>query len=300
MNSQDLIWPNFYIVGAERCGTSSLHEHLRKHPQVFLPEKKEPEFFATNAPPGEAMRFWEGQFCSTLEEYQALYRGSKGHIAIGDASTGYLWDENAARRIYEVCPEAKIIIILRDPVARAFSAYMMLRRYGADTARTFSEALIQDSGRHKTTWFTSFLYIECGLYCAQIRRYFERFGRDRVLVLLFEDLVRDPGTVFVRIGTHIGIDPSLFAATDLSEPSNAFKMPRSLLAYRVAGLLGLRSKLLSPTIRKRLSNSFLFKKDKPQVDLKSRLYLQEIYAPDILCLEELLGRKLPELRKSWV
>src|ERR1700722_16339843 len=106
MGEQDLIWPNFYIVGAVKCGTTSLWAHLRQHPEVFLPEMKEPHFFATNigpTPPAAKSLHCPGD----LGTYQRLYTSSSSFPAIGDASPSYLADEDAPRRIHEVCPLAR-------------------------------------------------------------------------------------------------------------------------------------------------------------------------------------------------
>ena len=298
MTSDNFIWPNFFIVGASKCGTTSLYAHLKKHPQVFLPEIKEPNYFSTDAPPGEPI-LPIGK-STTLEEYRALYRPAAGFRAIGDMSTAYVWDKNVPGRIREVSPDAKIIIMLRDPVMRAHSQYLMYLSHGGDPSQSLWEALQRDKNRNKSSRLSSFLYLERGLYFEQVQRYFDVFGRDRVLVLLFDDLTVQPGAVFKRVAEHIGIEPDQFGSMDLSEVHNSFNMAKFMTAYKIAGYLGLRTKLLPKSARQWLKQSpFLFDKKKPPVDEESRRYLQHIYGPDIVRLEELLGRKLPELRKSW-
>jgi hypothetical protein len=293
------IWPNFFIVGASKCGTTSLYAHLKRHPQVFVPEVKEPNYFSTDAPPGEPI-LPIGK-ATNRDEYERLFQDAQGYRAIGDMSTAYLWDPNVPGRIRQTCPDAKIIIMLRDPVMRAHSQYLMYLSHGDEPSPSLWEALQADEKRNKTSRLSSFLYLERGLYCEQVRRYFDTFGEERVLVLLFDDLVRNPDELFAQVARHIGVDPALFGSTDLSEAHNTFNMARFMTAYKIAGYLGLRSWLLPQSVRTWLRRSpWLFGKEKPPVDDASRRFLQRTYDSDIRQLEDLLGRKLPELRKSWV
>lgn len=301
MMNQEIAGPNFFVVGAQKCGTTSIYEHMRKHPQVFLPEIKEPEFYSSKPGAGKILY---AQNCGSLEAYRLQYRGSEAYLASGDFSTGYLWDPNAPKRIHDVCPEAKIIVMLRDPVVRAHSAYLMLLRDGLDSSPSFSEAMRRDKARDDTSWFTAWHYVEAGMYYAQVKRYIDLFGSDRVLVLMFDDFVKTPLAVLTGIARHIGIDPEPFNALDLSEVHNSFKLPRSIFFYRILRnehIMKLRHSLLPSAFQRWLkSNSLLYNTQKPPLDLESRSYLQQVYAPDIARLENLLGRKLPELRKSWV
>jgi hypothetical protein len=294
-------WPTFFIVGAVKCGTTSLYEHLKKHPQVFLPEVKEPHFFASfQPPPVEDL----GEHCNgDIEHYRRLYRGAQGSLAIGDASPSYLWDEAAPRRIYEVCPQARIIIMLRDPVARAHSHFLM------DAARlgnsSFGEAVRQDYSNPRKGWWVSHLYVELGLYHDQVRRYLEIFGKEQVYVGLFKDLVENPRALLSKLSLHIGIDEKPFDAMSLDQPHNPFKMPRSVLAYKIAKKIlptaKLRRRMLPERVREWLATSgVLYAKARPSLDDEARSFLQRIYEPEVARLEELLKRRLPELRESWL
>src|ERR1700726_956517 len=107
--------PDFYIVGSAKSGTTALYEMLRRHPQIFMPDSKEPWFFATelqeHTPPRP-----EGT-PRTLEEYRAWFNGAQPGQLIGEASVLYLWSRTAARAIAEVRPDARIIAILREPAS---------------------------------------------------------------------------------------------------------------------------------------------------------------------------------------
>lgn len=140
------------------------------------------------------------------------------------------------------------------------------------------------------------IYVENGLYHAGVHRYFETFGRENVLVLLFDDLEKNPNGVLARIGQHIGVDPSFFEERKISGQHNAYYVPKS---RAVRWLQNLKITRRVPLNWKVAVRPFLFSFEKPPIDKESRRRLQEFYGPDISRLEELLGRKLPELRRSW-
>ena len=295
------VWPNFYIVGGMKCGTTSMYAHLKAHPEVFLPDVKEPHFFADIKRPGRSSS--RSPFPNDLEAYQALFRQSRGFKAVGDASPSYLSDENAPELIQSVAPHAKIIIMLRDPVERAFSHYLM-PMMRATEPRPFFEAVKQDYALTTKGWNVSRMYVDLGLYYRPVRRYIEAFGRDRVLVVLFQDLAKKTDEVLSQVTSLLDIDPAGFAKTDTSEAHNPYKEVRFQRVYRLASSFvnsDMRQRLPGP-VRKWLSGSRLLYRGgaKPKLSIEASRYLQAIYEPDILQLEEYLGRQLPELRRSWL
>lgn len=298
------IWPNFLIVGAMKCGTTYLWAHLRKHPQVFLPDLKEPNFFQTSLPDPKTARHLNYEYCiGNQEKYLALFRNARGYTAIGDASPTYLWDVNAPRRIREVIPKARIIIVLRDPIARAQSHYLMNVRNGLERHRTFERAVEHDVTNRGIGFFGRHLYVEMGLYYQPVQRYIDTFGREQVLVLLLDDLNKDFVGTMLQVTQHLGINPSMQTDDERGEPINVYKMPRFPRTYRFMTQLfsrRMREQIFPSFIETWLGNTLLFyDRKKPVVDLDLRRRLQELYEPDIARLENLLGRKLPELRKSW-
>ncbi len=171
-------WPNFFIVGAPRAATSSLYVHLRGHPDIFMPAVKEPHFFAQVESGGEAetprVRTY-AQF-RREEDYLRLFEAAGPERAVGEASTGYLYDDQAPRRIHERVPEAKIIISLRDPIERAYSQYS--KNLVEIERGPFFEALIEDSARPRKVIGGARLYSEFGLYYEGVRRYLDTFARE--------------------------------------------------------------------------------------------------------------------------
>jgi Sulfotransferase domain len=300
MNSQEMIWPNWFLVGAAKSGTTTLCEHLKKHPQVFVPEMKEPHFFTTYGSDGKVI--YDFLPPVPLEKYRRFYEGAKGFRAIGDGSTAYMWEEHAADRIRETCPDARIMIILRDPVVRAHSDYLTYLRFGFETEKSFRKAMMPYYEKQRADGFVFrnvHDYVGRGLYSSQVRRYFDLFGKDRVLVLLFEELAHNPQELFRKVSLHLDIDPAPFGAMGNPPVDNYYRMPRFKLAYRLT--YPLRMKILPRSVVRWLSyNPLLMDTRKPPLDDESRRLLQNIYDPDVTRLEELLERKLPELRKSWI
>jgi hypothetical protein len=295
-------WPTFFVVGAQKCGTTTLYEQLSKHGQVFVPEKKEPEFFTTGIDRSKMVHKFDR--IDAVDEYQNQFQAARSYAASGDFSTGYLWDPAVPAKIRQCTPNARIIIMLRDPVMRANSAYLMLHSRAKDTAPSLREAVARDATRNKDNWFTAFHYVDGGMYYEQVKRYLETFGRGQVLVGLFEDLLRRPLELFSQIAAHIGISAEPFASMNLSEAYNTFSVPRTKLigsAKKSPLLSTITRSILPEKLRDSLRRApLLFSTKKPALDVETRKSLQEIFQPDLVRLEQLLGRELPELRSQWI
>ena len=149
---------------------------------------KEPHFFSRIEPASS----WEAFFphVSDEDEYLALFKGARTEELLGEASTSYLWDTQAAERIKRAVPEARILIMLRDPVDRAYSHYWNDVREGLEK-RSFVDALAEEQRSGPGGWGVSSLYIDCGRYADQVARYLERFGSGGSSCHFFEDFVTD-------------------------------------------------------------------------------------------------------------
>jgi len=297
----EMDWPSFYIVGAMKSGTSSLYSYLRRHPEVFLPAMKEPHYFLSHlgGPNADGCMPTDENCIGDQPRYRNLYRNASSVAAVGDASTSYLCDENAARNIHAVRPDAQIIVMLRDPVERAHSHYQMDLQTGKEE-RPLLQALKSDYSSRRKGWGITHLYVDAGLYAGQIERYVEVFGRERILVVLFEELKNDPRSTLLKVTRHLGVDPLCFDSAEHSHAYNAYRRPKYPALQRLV-VKSKVSRFIPQSLRRSLRYSrLLFDIRKPSMDSESRRYLQDIFAPDIFRLEELLGRKLPELRKSWV
>jgi len=293
-------WPNFFLVGAAKAGTTSIYAYLSQHPAVFFPAIKEPHFF-THVHPAPELKFLI-EAITERNAYLRLFAKAAGHPIIGDASPSYLWHPEVPRRICEVAPDAKIAIVLRDPVERAYSHYLMDYREGAQS-REFYPALVEDMKRAEKGWGVSYLYYELGLYAQQVRRYLETFTPARVKILLFEDLRRDTKAVLCEIARFLAIDPQPLERIDTSKRYNSYTAPRNDYLRRVAGARV--SRVIGQLIVPRRVGAFVFERfflrqaPKPPLDPRSRELLCSLYEREVGDLEQVLGRSLPELRRSW-
>ncbi len=294
-------WPNLFIVGAVKSGTTSLYAYLKQHPDIFFPEMKEPHFF-TKPTPSEAQKHLI-TFVGDEASYLRLYERAEGRRLRGDASPSYLWSAQAATDIAAVSPRAHIIIILRDPIERAYAHYLMDYSEGV-IDRPFLEALERDWCRPDKGWGVSQLYVELGLYTEPIRRYRALFGHERVLILLLEDLKRDAQAVLARIAHFLEIPAEPMTSIDTGKVHNSYKEPKGSWARRLAGHPV--SRFLGERVMPRRLGEYIWNRwmqreaPKPPIDPRAAAFLQNIYTPEILALEAELGRPLAELRRSWV
>jgi len=290
--------PNFFIVGFAKAGTTSLYAYLRQHPQVYMPALKEPHYFSLVGP--RFGRQHAVEVVSDSASYLALFEAASDFPAVGEASTSYLGLEDTAERIYDQIPHARIIILLRDPVERAYSHYLMDVREGTQNL-SFHDAVVREREDPGLGWGLWHRYTE-PLY-PKVKRYLDVFGPEQVLILLTEDLKRDPrGTTGAVVG-FLGLDPSPVAEIDFSTSHNPYAAPRNNLARTVMANDAIRlvGKRIAPkSVLALARRKLLFKEqEKPVIDGRTLSILREVYADDVDRLETLVGRPLPELRRAW-
>jgi hypothetical protein len=197
--------PNFFIVGAAKSGTSTLWQHLKQHPAVFMPPNeldKEPAYFS----PLKRRR--------SFDQYLDLFQKAHDrHRRIGEASTAYLTDPASARLIQQFNPESKIIIILRNPADRAYSAYNWMVMEGYEYAWSFRRALHLERKRAGKTipnywepeYYWNYMYGAAGMYYDQVRRFVELF-EDNVLIIRFDDFIANLQSEYNRICSFLGVE----------------------------------------------------------------------------------------------
>ena len=203
--------PNFLIVGTAKAGTTSLWHWLRGHPQVFMSDpQKEPYYFLFGEEENEfQFRDWRGAIpgCATdWDEYRRLFRDAGNAKAIGEATVYYLWHRTAPEKIARRLGQPKIITILRDPIARGYSHYTYNRMRRVEGADSFAEAVRLE--RELTNPYCGIAYLGLGMYAQMLERYFATFGRDNVLVLLFEDLAEDREGTLAKVYNFLDIAPN--------------------------------------------------------------------------------------------
>lgn len=205
--------PDFVIIGAQRCGTTSLYEYLVADPGVRRALTKEVRFVDVNHGRGEA---WYRAHFPTRRSL----RGNGGTASLtGEASPDYLWYPEAPRRLRAVAPEANLIVVLRDPVERAYSHYWHQRRRGFEPL-SFAEAIEVESARCGEPEETAagragpmdharhhFAYVGRGLYAPQLERWLAEYPRSQMLILESDDLFGRPGAVVARAHEFLGLAP---------------------------------------------------------------------------------------------
>lgn len=291
--------PDFVIVGAARSGTTSLHRYLGGHPEVFLPDMKEPDFFAGDH---------RVRAIRTLREYERLFAHAGDAKAIGEASVVYLLDEGAARRIRETLgPETRILAILRNPVDALYSIWGYLSLTAGETL-SVEEALAAEEGRLSGAVPVPrgglppehYAYVARVRYARQVQRYLEVFGPERVHVDVFEEFFADPATAFAGVCRFLGVDPVYTPRFDVHNPSGAVR------SRALAALVNLRAPWKEPgkwilrprardRLRHRLNDWNTTARPLPPISEGLRERLQEALDADVRELERLLGRSLRDV-----
>jgi Sulfotransferase family len=204
--------PDFFIVGHAKSGTTALYEMLRPHPQIYMPDAKEPWFFSTDMRPRFQPRR-VGLGPQTLDEYLSLFAGASPEQRAGEASSSYLWSRTAAAQIAEVQPEAKIIAILREPASFLRSLHLQLLQSHVEARKDFRKAMALEDARRQGRNIPShshrpqlLQYSDHVRYVEQLRRYEALFGAERMLVLIYDDFRRDNAATLRAVLRFLEVD----------------------------------------------------------------------------------------------
>jgi hypothetical protein len=299
--------PNFLIIGATKSGTSSLYFYLRQHPDVFMPEVKEPHFFGFE-PDTEvweirnAKRQRNSFVITDPEAYQSLFKAATPNQVRGEASVMYMYLPGSAARIKAHVPEAKLIAVLRNPVERAYSAYLHFVREAEEPCTTFADALAAEPTRVAEGWAARYYYQEMGFYARQLSRFYNEFRAEQLRVFLYDDFRKDPQGVTRSIYRFIGVDESFTPNTTTKH--NISGVPKNRLLHQVHRFLkndhplkNLAKTFIRPSARSVLKRQWLARLEsqnlsKPPLSDELAAQLTEVYRSDILELQELLGRDL--------
>ncbi len=213
--------PNLFILGAGRCGTTSLYQQLARHPDIFMSPNKEPTFFCD---------FFGMQ---NPWEYLRQFQKVEDERIVGECSHAYLSCPTSAEMLRAYRPEAKFVVIFRNPAERAYSLYCWMTAAGNEWLTPFEKALAAEDRRadsrrffrRNPQYFYNYLYFRSGLYGKQMQRFSTLFPRNRFLFLRLEDLQNDVRRVLRRVCQFIDVDPD-FDPGDVS-PVNGSRQVRS-------------------------------------------------------------------------
>jgi hypothetical protein len=220
--------PNFLIVGAAKCGTTSLYRYLSQHPDIFMPEWKELSLFIGDS-------FGPIHKVKNPYYYRKVFSQVQDQTAVGEASSTYLFDEAAPKIIMEQLGTIRIIITLRDPVAMSYSLYNHQLRREGETIENFEEALATEESRRRDPefkkkcygWHANYYYFHRALYYKQVKRYIDTFGRDNVRVILFEELTNETLNIVKEIFEFLGVNNTFVPEIKVHNPAGGIlKIPR--------------------------------------------------------------------------
>jgi hypothetical protein len=307
--------PDFFIVGNPKCGTTALYEMLRTHPQIYMPELKEPWFFASDMLP----RFQPPRSAApleTLEEYLALFDEAGPQQITGEASSTYLWSATAADRIAELRPDARIIAILREPASFLYSLHQQLLRTHVESQKSLRRAIALEPARREGRKIPRrshrpqlLMYSNHVRYVDHLRRYYDAFPAEQVLVLIYDDFRSDNEGTVRRVRRFLGVDEDApVAVTDanptvirmrsqqLDELVNVISVGRGPVSRTVkAGVKAITPRRLRNTALRRTHRSVIHGRPQPP-DEQLMLELRRRFKGEVVALSEYLDR---DLVRQW-
>jgi hypothetical protein len=310
--------PNFFVVGVVKGGTTSLYHYLTQHPDVYLPHIKETNHFSANDISEQDFlkgyaqdvkidldKYIKSGMTETIHiahvnedrHYKALFSKVGQEKAIGEISNSYMICPSAAKAIHDFNPEAKILVILRNPIRRAWSQFLMNLREAKSDADNFIQELENDHAQNPKGWGVNHQYLELGKYSDQLKRYFDLFGKERVLPIFFEDYKKDPEDVLAGICAFLEIEDSF--VFDFSEKSNASALPRNASLNRFlvnSGIMSTAKKLTPKPLRQKLAGAMYSEKNIPTLQEADAKWLRDYYQAEVTQLSELLEK---DITKKW-
>lgn len=288
--------PDFFIVGAPKCGTTAMYEYLRQHPDIFVPFHKEPLYFGA-----DLTRRYRAM---SEQDYQRLFTGAAPGQRIGEASAWYLYSTRAAAEIAAASPDARIVAMFRNPVDVMYAQHSQLLFSEQEDIVDFGEAVAAEEERAAGRRLPpgpirpeNLLYRRMVRFADQLERYLEVFGPDRVHVIVHDDLRADLPGEYRRLLAFLGVDPGF--VPDFS-PANENKRVRNRWLQRLIWnppllrplIPYLRRFRVVHAIRARLLSLNSRRVGRPPMDPALRQRLTDELAPEVERLGRLIGRDL--------
>ena len=285
---------DFFIVGAPKAGTTSLYYYLNEHPEIEMSTKKETDFFSDSAIQKQGLYYAKNRI-DTLEKYHSLFPAAQ-EKKYGEASVSYLFYEDVPEKIKAYNSKGKIIIMLRNPVDRAFSHYLMDYRLGLISS-TFEEVFESTSYNKESRLFYQ-QYIELGLYFKQVKRYLDIFDSENIHIIFYQDLKKDIEIVMKEVYHFLEVDSNF--KQKVEKKHNTFIIPKNNFIKIVYSFVGIRRLLkffITENLVKKMQNIFFKKDKKPELSLKVRKKINKLFLHDITLLEGLLSKDLSVWKK---
>lgn len=292
-----MVLPNFLIFGVQKAGTTSIYSYLKQHPQVFVSLRKETEFLGRDlsvpVPLDEPQRTPGGRSrILTIEDYEALFAQVTDETAIGEASPNYLFlHEHSVPAIQKHVPDAKLIAILRNPVERAYSDYLMHVRQEVGNRKPLAQQ-VKESGSSSYTLLK-------GRYYEGMKHFLDAFGREQVKIFLYDELRQDSAGLMRQMYEFIGVDPSFEVDTGKRQQTAQVPKNRSINQLLqtnnpVRSLAGSLLRKVMPEekrqkLRSRLIAANSTGKEGLPLTAEDRQLLEAYYRDDVRQLQDLLN-----------
>jgi hypothetical protein len=279
-----------FIVGAPKAGTTSLFHYLNAQPEIKMSSVKEPDYFSDKELFDQGLYYGTSRI-DTLQKYNSLFLGRKKEKMMGESSVSYLYYPEVPNRIKVYNTDSKIIVMLRNPVDRAFSHYLMDYRLGL-TSESF------ESEFHKKKGLNFQQYFLLGNYSSQVKRYIDVFGRENIHFIWYSDFKKDSEKQLNKVVDFIGLESDF--RVDFDTIYNSFSMPKNNLIrmiYSVVWLRKLLTFLFPYSLVKSIKHLLFSKGNKPKLSDLTRGTVLEYYKSDIEKLEKLLSVNLSRWKK---
>lgn len=289
--------PDFFIVGAPKCGTTFLYSHLKNHPEIFMPERKELHHFGTD--------LYHPDFVRDTTTYLSFFQNAENEKRLGEASVWYLYSKRAAREIKAFSPSAQIIIMLRNPVDMIYSLHSQYLYNGCEDIIDFEDAMGKEDLRKKGLFLAKnaypvegLFYRETAKYTQQIKRYFEIFDNKAIHFIIFDDIRNNPQTSLQDTFRFLGVNEDIRNDAKLINPNKRAKSVflRNLLQNPPPFLLNMSRRLIPHAIRSSMRKGMwdfnIRYESRIPMRPELRKRLQDEFKPEIKQLSDMLGRDL--------
>jgi hypothetical protein len=284
--------PNFFIIGAPKCGTTSLAHWLAEHPNIYMPKVKEPHHFNTDD---------NHLVYKNRDDYESLFSNvSEMHYAIGEASVWYLYSSQAVKNIEQYNPLAKYIVCIRNPIEMAYSLHEQQVVNCNEDIIDFTDAwrvqLQREQGQNISKWTMEPSHLLYGKVCSlgwQLERLYEKVDSNRILIVLLDDMKQAPSKEYAKILSFLGVEND---GRNEFPVLNAAKESRSVLLKKIVRLLGGIKKKLNINrglgILKAIDRKNIRYRDRKPMSRDMRLELEKYFTNDIKIIEKLINRDL--------
>jgi len=284
--------PDFFIVGAPKCGTTALYTYLAGHPDIGMSRQKEPLFFASD--------LGHQRNSATLAEYLRNFDHTTGKSRIGEASTGYLACRTAPQEIFDFNRMARIIVMMRNPIDVSHALHSERMFGGTEHIARFELAFYSQetrywrTGRFRGEPVLNLGYREITRFSEQIQRYFAVFGRERVHVVLFDDFASAPGIAYEKVLSFLGVRSDGRRNFKIVNGNKRIRSQTVQKWLRNRPEIFWRLERLFPTLGKEVRAiearlNFVYE-PRPAIEAGFRQRLEIEYAPEVRNLERLLDR----------